>query len=172
MENISFYEQRDEKRFREKPGLFLEDFVVGIIIEHRPGRTVTMTDNVWQSLISMNQHPIHIDEEYAKNTEFKKILVSSLVTFNLINGMTVHSMRFNAIANLGWDEVRLKKPVFVGDTLYSQSEVLHVRKSKSRIGQGIVTIKTTGFNQKNEIVIDFKRTFLIGGRNTAPLGSA
>jgi itaconyl-CoA hydratase len=119
-----------------------------------------MTDNVWQSLISMNQHPIHIDEEYAKQTEFKKILVSSLVTFNIINGMTVNSMSFNAIANLGWDEVRLTKPVFVGDTLYAQSEVLHVRKSKSRAGQGIVTIKTTGLNQRNEIVVEFKRTFL------------
>jgi acyl dehydratase len=117
MKNVTVYEQLDEKRFREKHGLFLDDFVVGTIIEHRPGRTVTMTDNVWQSLISMNQHPIHIDEEYAKQTEFKKILVSSLVTFNIINGMTVNSMSFNAIANLGWDEVRLTKPVFVGDTL-------------------------------------------------------
>ncbi|MDD3266389.1 MAG: MaoC family dehydratase [Burkholderiales bacterium] len=161
MDNLNKYIKVSENRYREKHGLFLEDFQVGTTIEHRPGRTITLTDNIWQSLISMNQHPIHIDKEFARNTEFKEILVSSLVTFNIVNGMTVNSMSNNVIANLGWDNVRLLNPVFVGDTLYAESEVLSVRESKSRPNQGIVIIKTTGFKQDKTIVIQFNRTFLV-----------
>ena len=160
------YEKVDDNRYRESKGLFYEDFNVGVVIEHQPGRTITMTDNIWQSLISMNQSPLHIDAVYSGKTEFKKILVSSLVTFNIVNGMTVHSMSYNAVANLGWDEVRLKHPVFVGDTLYSESEVLSKRESKSRKGQGIVTIKTIGKNQNQEVVIELKRNILLKKRKS------
>jgi itaconyl-CoA hydratase len=150
-----------DKRFREQYGLFYEEFKIGDIYEHWPGRTITETDNIWLSLLAMNQHPIHIDVEYAKNTEFGKLLVSSLVTFSIVNGMTVNTLSANAIANLGWDKVRLPHPVFVGDTLYAQSEVLAKRFSKTRLDQGIITAATTGYNQNKEIVLTYERTFLV-----------
>ena len=159
--NFNAYEQVAENRYRENKGFYYEDFVVGTVIEHTPGRTITMTDNIWQSLISMNQHPVHIDAEYAKTCEFGKILVSSLVTFNIINGLTVHSISHRAIANLGWDQVKLNHPVFVGDTLCAETEIISKRLSKSRTGQGIVIVKTTGKNQHNKTVIQFLRSILI-----------
>ncbi|HWL84702.1 MAG TPA: MaoC family dehydratase [Polyangiaceae bacterium] len=158
------YRRVGENRYREDKGFCYEDFVLGMVIEHRPGRTVTVTDNIWQSLISMNQHPLHIDAEYCKETEFEKLLVSSLVTFNLVNGMTVHTVSQKGIANLGWDAVRLTAPVFVGDTLYAESEVLTKRESKSRPEQGIVTVRTIGTNQNQQRVIQFERTVLVPKR--------
>lgn len=155
-------------RLREDKGFYFEDFKVGLVIEHMPGRTVIDTDNSWQSLMAMNQHPLHIDAEYARQTEFKQLLVSSLVTFNIVNGMTVHTVSQKAIANLGWDKVRLTAPVFIGDTLYAESEVLSKRASASRPGQGIVTIHTTGLNQRREQVIRFERTILLPMRAGAP----
>ena len=150
-----------DDRYREEKGLFFEDMVIGITIEHQPGRTVTATDNIWQSLIAMNQHPLHIDSQYCADTEFDELLVSSLVTFNIVNGMTVHSISQRAIANLGWDEVRLSHPVFIGDTLRAETKILDKRASKSRKGQGIVTVQTSGFNQESKLVIKFKRTILL-----------
>lgn len=164
MENSNLQKIADN-HYREAHGFFYEDLVVGLTIEHRPGRTITMTDNIWQSLISLNQSPLHIDAEYAKQTEFKKILVSSLVTFNVINGMTVNTISYNAIANLGWNNVVLKHPVFIGDTLYSESTVIAKRESKSRDHQGIVTIKTLGKNQHDQVVITLERTILIPKKN-------
>ncbi|AOI71769.1 MaoC family dehydratase [Burkholderia ubonensis] len=151
-------------RYREDKGFHYDDFVVGETIEHRPGRTITATDNVWQSLIAMNQHPLHIESEFANRTEFGELLVSSLVTFNIVNGMTVHTISQKGIANLGWDEVRLLAPVFVGDTLYAETEILDKRLSRSRAGQGIVTVRTTGTRQDGAAVITFKRTILIPQR--------
>ncbi|AXW64871.1 dehydratase (plasmid) [Ralstonia solanacearum] len=159
--NPSAYTEISENRFREEKGLYFEDYTPGITIEHRPGRTITITDNIWQSLVSMNQHPVHIDDAYASQTEFSRLLVSSLVTFNIINGMTVHSISQRAIANLGWDAVRLVSPVFVGDTLYAETEILSKRRSKSRPNQGIVTVRTKGLNQDNTVVIEFNRTILV-----------
>ena len=154
-------------RYREDKGFYYDDFEVGMVIEHRPGRTLTTTDNIWQSLIAMNQHPLHIEAEFARQTEFKELLMSSLVTFNVINGMTVHSLSQKSIANLGWDEVRLTHPVFVGDTLFAESEILEKRPSKSRPQQGIVTARTTGSNQDGKTVITYKRTFLVPMRSAA-----
>jgi acyl dehydratase len=159
------YAKIGEKRYREERGLYLEDFEIGLVIEHRPGRTITFTDNVWQSLIGMNLHPLHIDKEYASKTEFEQILVSSLVTFTIVNGMTVHSLSQRAIANLGWDEVRLVAPVFVHDTLYAESEIVSKRESKTRPGQGIVSARTTGKNQHGETVIHYIRTFMVPARS-------
>ncbi len=159
------YERIGENRIREDVGFYYDDFAVGLVIEHRPGRTVTATDNVWQSLIAMNQHPLHIDAEYANQTEFGQLLVSSLVTFTIVNGMTVRSVSQRGIANLGWDAVRLTAPVFVGDTLYAESEVLRKRPSASRPTQGIVTVKTVGFNQAGVSVIEFERTILVPRRS-------
>jgi acyl dehydratase len=148
-------------RYRERWGFYLEDFEVGAVIEHRPGRTITETDNVWQSLIVTNDHPIHIDRRFAERSEFGRLLVSSLVTFAVVNAMTVSTVSARAIANLGWDRVRLPNPVFVGDTLYAESEILTVRESRSRPTQGIVTIATTGRKHDGTVVLTCERTILV-----------
>lgn len=152
-------------RYREDKGLHFEDLNPGLIIEHRPGRTITETDNIWQSLINMNQHPIHINKQYAEQTEFGKLLVGGLVTFNIVNGMTVSSISQKAICHLGWDKVRFQNPVFVGDTLYAETEVLSRRYSKSRPKQGIVTVLTRGMNQQGKTVVCFERSILLPCEN-------
>lgn len=150
-----------EQRFVEDHGLFYQDFEVGDIYEHKPGRTITEVDNIWQSLINMNTHPLHIDADYAAQTEFEKPLVSSLVTFSIVGGLSLASTSANAIANLGWKNVELKSPVFVGDTLYAESKILAKRPSKSRPNQGIVTVETKGLKNKDEVVLRWERSFLV-----------
>lgn len=147
-------------RYREDEGLRYEDYVVGTVFEHRPGRTITTTDNVWSSLLCLNTHPLHIDAVYAAQTPFGRMLVSSLVTFGVVNGMTVKTISQKAVANLGWDNVRLTAPVFVGDTLYAETTVTGKRPSGSRPGEGIVTVHTVGRNQDGVQVIEFDRTVL------------
>tara|TARA_B100001250_G_scaffold414209_1_gene451304 strand:+ start:136 stop:651 length:516 start_codon:yes stop_codon:yes gene_type:complete len=148
-------------RYRESYGRYYEDFVVGDIYEHRPGRTITQTDNIWFSLLTMNQHPLHIDEEFGKGTEFGKTLVLSPLTVSLMVGMSVSDISQKAIANLGWTDIVLPHPLYVGDTLYAESEVLEKRESKSRPNDGIVTVQTTGQNQDGIIVASYKRSALI-----------
>jgi itaconyl-CoA hydratase len=162
---INVYKKIANNRYIEDFGLYFEDFNIGDIFEHRPGRTITTTDNTWGSLISMNQHPLHIDQNFASNTEFGKILVSSLVTFCIINGMTVSTISAKAIANLGWDNVRLTAPVFIGDTLYAETEILEKRESESRKNQGIVKVKTKGYNQDQKAVITLERNFLVAKKS-------
>ena len=113
-------------------GRVFEDFTVGDVYEHPLGRTVLDADNIWFSCLTMNTNPIHFDGEYAAQTEFKKPLVNSCFTLALVTGQSVTDLTMNGVANLGWDEVRLPHPVFEGDTIYSSSEVLEVRESKSR----------------------------------------
>lgn len=151
-------------RFRETFGRYYEDFVVGHIYEHRPGRTITDTDNVWFTLLTMNTHPAHFDYEFAKKTEFERPLVCSPFTVALMVGMSVSDVSQKAVANLGWDNIRMTKPLFPGDTLYAESEVIEKRESSSRPEQGIVTIKTIGKNQHGDIVCTFNRTMLIWKR--------
>lgn len=151
-------------RFRETFGRYYEDFEVGHIYEHRPGRTITDTDNVHFTLLTMNTHPAHFDYEFAKKTEFKKPLVCSPLTVALMVGMSVSDTSQKAVANLGWDKIRLTHPLFPGDTLYAESEVLHKKESASRPEQGIVTIKTIGKNQDDKVVCTFERTMLIWKR--------
>lgn len=153
--------QIGENRYRETHGFYYEDFVIGTTIEHRPGRTITETDNIWQSLICMNQHPIHIDSAYACKTEFKQLLVASPVTFAIVGNMTVSSLSAKAIANLGWDKVQLHNPVFVGDTLYAESQILHKRVSESRLNAGIITINTKGIKADGTLCITFERIFMV-----------
>lgn len=162
---LNNYKQIGENHFIEDHGLYFEDFTIGHIFDHMPGRTITATDNTWASLIAMNQHPIHIDQNFASTTEFKQILVSSLVTFCIINGMTVNTVSAKAIANLGWDDVKLTAPVFINDTLYAQSTILDKRESKSRPNQGIIKVKTIGYNQNKQMVISFERNILIPKRH-------
>ena len=153
-----------EKEYTETQGGYYEDFEVGTTIKHWPGRTITEADNTWLTLLLMNHHPLHFDEEYAKTTEFKKILVNSSITLALIGGMTVQTTSAKAVANLGWDKVRLHHPVFVGDTLYAKTKILDKRMSKSRPTQGIVSVETIGYKASGEEVITFERSFLISVR--------
>ena len=149
-------------------GRFFEDFEVGDIYEHPLGRTVTTTDNLWFTLLTQNTAPIHVDHNYAAQTEFGKPLVDSTFTIALVTGQSVGDVSQNVFANLGWDEVRLPAPVFEGDTIYSRSEVLERRESKSRPNVGILTVETTGFNQEGTVVITFKRTIMVYKRGQTP----
>jgi itaconyl-CoA hydratase len=151
-----------------RSGRFYEDFEVGDTYEHPLGRTVTTTDNIWFTLLSQNTAPVHFDHNYAAQTQFKKPLVDSTFTLALVTGQSVTDVSQNVFANLGWDEVRLPAPVFEGDTIYSSSEVLEKRGSKSRPNIGIVTVETTGYNQDGKTVITFKRTLMVYRRGHAP----
>lgn len=153
--------QVGENRYREEYGRYYEDFAVGDIYEHRPKRTITAVDNYWFTLLTMNNHPLHFDAEYAGDTEWGQELVNSLLTISVVHGMTVSDVSYKGIANLGWEEVKLTHPVFHGDTLSAESEVIRKRESESRDGQGIVTVETTGFNQNDEKVIEFTRSVLV-----------
>src|SRR4028119_1419980 len=149
-------------------GRFFEDFEVGDVYRHPLGRTVTETDNVWFTLLTQNTAPVHFDRHYAAQTEFGRPLVDSTFTVALVTGQSVTDVSQNVMANLGWDEVRLPAPVFEGDTIYSQSEVLETRGSRSRPNVGIVTVKTTGYNQVGTVVITFKRTVMVYRRGHSP----
>jgi itaconyl-CoA hydratase len=149
-------------------GRFFEDFEVGDVYEHPLGRTVTTTDNLWFTLLTQNTAPIHVDHAYAALTEFGRPLVDSTFTVALVTGQSVTDISQNVFANLGWDEIRLPAPVFEGDTIYSRSEVLKKRGSRSRPNVGIVTVKTTGYNQEGQTVITFLRTVMAYRRDHAP----
>lgn len=164
---VQSWKQIGENRFRETFGRYLEDFQVGHIYEHRPGKTVTEYDNHLFAMLTLNTHPLHFDAEYGKVTEFGQNLVVSTYTLSLLIGMSVSDCSQKTIANLGMDEVRFTAPVLVGDTLYAESEVLQVRTSVSRPGQGIVTIRTTGKNARGRSVCSFKRSMLIPSRGHA-----
>ena len=149
-------------------GRVYEDFEVGDVYRHPLGRTILAADNIWFSLLTQNTNPIHVDHAYAAKTEFGRPLVNSTFTLALVTGQSVADVSQNVLANLGWDEVLLPHPVFEGDTIYSQSEVLEKRESKSRANAGIVRIKSTGFNQDGTMVIEFKRTFMVYKRGHVP----
>jgi itaconyl-CoA hydratase len=149
-------------------GRVYEDFEVGDVYEHPLGRTVLAADNSWFTLLTMNTNPIHFDTNYAAKTEFAKPLVNSCLTLAIVTGQSVTDLSQNAAANLAWDEIRLPNPVFEGDTIYSRSEVLEKRESKSRPNVGIVRVKTTGLNQHGSVVIEFNRTFMVYKRGQVP----
>jgi acyl dehydratase len=161
------FKQVGPQRFRETFGRYFEDFTIGDIYEHRPGKTVLESDNHLFTLLTLNTHPLHFDAEYGKATEFGRNLVVSTYTLALLIGMSVSDCSQKAIANLGMDEVRFTAPVFAGDTLYGESEVLAKRESRSRPGQGIVTIRTLGRNQTGTVVCSFRRDMLIPARGAA-----
>ena len=148
-------------------GRVFEDFNVGDRYQHPLGRTVTQTDNIWFSLLTANPNPIHFDSHYAAQTEFGRPLVNSGFTLALVMGLSVSDLSQNGM-NLGWDDIRLPNPVFEGDTLYAQSEVLSKRESKSRPHMGLVTFKTIGYNQAGVTVIEYKRTILVYKRGHVP----
>ncbi len=145
-------------------GRFYEEFALGETYKHWPGRTITAADNTWFTLLTMNQHPLHFDEEYAKGTEFGKPLVNSALTLAIVAGMSVADVSQKAIANLGWTDIVMPAPVFNGDTLYAESTVLEKRESKSRPTQGIVTVSTRAWKQDGTTVMTYKRTVLVPKR--------
>ncbi|HME10837.1 MAG TPA: MaoC family dehydratase [Bryobacteraceae bacterium] len=149
-------------------GRCFEDFEVGLVIRHPLGRTITATDNTWFTLLTVNTNPIHFDAHYAAQTEFGKPLVNSTFTLALITGLTVADVSQYAV-NLGWDEIRMPAPVFEGDTLYAQTEVVSRRESKSRPNMGLVEIKTTGFKADGTVVMTFRRSILVYKRGQVPV---
>jgi acyl dehydratase len=154
-----------ERTYRESFGRYFEDFQVGEVYQHRPGRTITQYDNISFTLLTMNTHPLHFDEEYAKHSEFGRCIVCSPLTVALMVGMSVTDVSQKAIANLGWTDIKLTHPLFAGDTLYAESEVLDKRASKSRPSAGVVTVRTVGLNQARVKVCEFNRTMLIMKRS-------
>lgn len=148
-------------------GRYYEDFRVGDRFRHPLGRTITEADNVWFTLLTMNTNPVHFDHRYAAMTEFGRPLVNSGLTVAIVLGQSVIDTSQHAFANLGWDEIRLTAPVFVGDTLYAESEVLDVRESSSRPHGGIVSIRTRGLNQEGVTVLRYKRSFFVYRRQAA-----
>jgi itaconyl-CoA hydratase len=171
-EMLSAYRELGAKRYRETSGLYYEDFELGDIFEHRPGRTITEVDNIWVTLLTLNVQPVHFDAAYAAKTEWKKLLVDSTFTLALLTGMSVRTVSAKVVANLGWDNVKATHPVFAGDTLYAESTVLAKRESKSRPTQGIVTVSTRGLNQDGKGVMSFERTMLIYKRGHSPEATA
>ncbi|HZS23639.1 MAG TPA: MaoC family dehydratase [Gaiellaceae bacterium] len=137
-----------------------EDLEVGAVYRSRFGRTVLEADNVWFTLLTMNTNPIHFDAAYAASTEWERPLVDSAFTLALVTGLSVVDVSEQAV-NLGWREVRLPAPVFAGDTIRAETEVLAKRASASRPGSGVVTVRTRGLNQRDEVVIEFERTVLV-----------
>jgi itaconyl-CoA hydratase len=149
-------------------GRYYEDFEVGDLYRHRLGRTVTESDNSLFTMLTLNTNPIHFDAEYAGRTEFGRILVNSCFTLSLAVGLSVSDLSEHVMANLGWTDVLLPNPVFVGDTVRAHSEILSKRESKSRPNAGIVEAKSVGENQRGEIVVSYRRTFLVYKRGCGP----
>lgn len=149
-------------------GRYFEDFKVGDIYQHANGRTLSEPDNTWFTLLTCNTNEIHFNTDYAAQTEFKRPLMNSCLTLAVATGLSVDDLSRNLVANLAWDKVTLPAPVFAGDTIYAESEVLETRESKSRPGQGIVRVRTRGFNQDGTVVIQFERSLLVHSRATAP----
>src|SRR2546427_2877141 len=147
-------------------GPFLEDFKVGHVSRSLAGRTITQADNIWFSLLTNNQNPIHIDAHYASRTEFKRPLVNSVFTIGVVTGLMVPHTSQNGFA-LGWDDVKLPNPLFEGDTLYADSEVLDTRESRSRKGWGIVKVRQRGVKQDGSVVLVMTRSFMVPTRAVA-----
>jgi len=148
-------------------GRCFEDFEKGMLIRHAIGRTITAADNTWFTLLTNNSNPIHFNRHYAEQTEFGQPLVNSTFTLAVVVGLTVADISQNGI-NLGWKEITIPAPVFEGDTLYAQTEILSTRESKSRPNMGIVGIKTTGFKQDGTVVMTLERTILVYKRGHVP----
>jgi acyl dehydratase len=146
-------------------GRYYEDFDVGDVFRSRLGRTITETDNVWFTCLTMNTNQMHFNTPFTERTRFEQPLVNSAFTLAVVVGLTVPDTSENAAANLAWTDVKLPKPVFVGDTLWAESEILDKRESKSNPSVGIVSMRSRGINQRREVVIEFKRTFMVYRRD-------
>jgi itaconyl-CoA hydratase len=148
-------------------GRFFEDFNVGDVYRCRLGRTVTEADNIWFTLLTNNTNQIHFNSDFARRTEFGKCLINSTLTLAIVTGMGVTDVSENGVA-LGWDEVKLPHPLFAGDTLYSESQVLEKRESRSNPKRGVVKVRTRGIQQEGKVVIDYVRSVLVWKKAHAP----
>jgi len=148
-------------------GRYLEDFEVGDVYRVRYGRTVTEADNIWFTLLTCNTNQIHFNRDYGERTSFGQCLINSALTLAIVAGMGVADISENGFA-LGWDEITLPNPLYAGDTLYSESEVLEKRESRSRPEQGIIKVRTRGYNQHGQIVIEYRRSVMVWKRAHAP----
>lgn len=146
-------------------GRYFEDFEVGDIYQHPLGRTISEADNTWFTLLTMNTNQNHFNAQYAEGSEFGKLLVNSGLTVAIVLGQSVTDISQKAFANLGWEEIKLTHPVFVGDTLYAESKVIAKRESKSRPHAGIITAKTRGFNQHGDVCMEWTRSVMIYKRD-------
>jgi acyl dehydratase len=153
----------------EGGGRCFEDFEAGMVLRHPLGRTVSAADNTWSTLLAVNTNPIHFDAHYASQTEYGRILVNSPFILALVTGLSVADVSRYGV-NLGWDEVRMPAPVFEGDTIYAESEVLSARESKSRPQMGIIEVKTTGYKQDGTVVMTFRRSVMVYKRAHLPQG--
>ncbi len=142
-------------------GRYLEEFDEGDVYKHWPGRTITESDDILFCMLTMNHHPLHIDANYASQTQFGRNVVVGNLVMDIAFGMSVADVSGKAIANLSIDQVQFHKPTFHGDTIYAETEVLSVRPSESRTDRGIVTVETRATNQRDEMVMSFKRSVLI-----------
>lgn len=155
----------DYRAPKEWRGRFFEDFEVGDVFKSRLGRTITQTDNIWFTLLTLNTNQMHFNTPYTETTRFGKPLVNSAFTLALVTGMTVPDTSENATANLAWTDIKLPKPLFEGDTVWAESEIIDKRESKSTPNVGIISMRCRGINQKREVVIEFKRTFMVYKRD-------
>jgi itaconyl-CoA hydratase len=146
-------------------GRFYEDFDVGDVFRSRFGRTITETENIWFTCLTMNTNQVHFNEPYAERTRFGRPLLNSTFTLALVTGLSVPDTSENAAANLSWTDIKLPNPVFAGDTLWAESEITGLRESSSNPSVGIVTMRSRGLNQRGEVVIEFKRTFMVYKRD-------
>ena len=142
-------------------GRYLEDFRPNTIIKHWPGKTITESDNNLFSLLTMNHHPVHLDQSYAHSSQHGKVLVVGTLVFSLAVGLTVRDISGRAIANLNYSEINHLHPVHIGDTIYAQTEIVSVRNSKSKPDRGVVKVRTTAVNQNDQPVLSFVREVLI-----------
>ena len=146
-------------------GRYFEDFEVGDVYQHRLGRTISEADNSWFTLLTMNTNQMHFNAQYAEASTFGRLLVNSGLTLAMVLGMSVADVSENAIANLGWDDIRLAHPVFVGDTLWAESLVVAKRESRSRPYAGIVSVKTRGLNQHGDVCLTYRRSVMVYKRD-------
>jgi itaconyl-CoA hydratase len=146
-------------------GRFFEDFDVGDVFRSRLGRTLTEVDNIWFTGLTWNTNQMHFNSAYAARTPFGKPLMNSCFTLAVVSGLSVPDTSENGTANLAWTDIKLPKPVFAGDTLWAESEILETRESSSRPNMGIVSMRCRGINQRREVVIEFKRTFMVYKRD-------
>lgn len=153
-------------------GNYFEDFTVGEVYKHPLGRTVTEADNTWFTLLTMNTNPNHFDANLAETTEFGRPLVNSGLTLAIVLGQSVYDISQNAFANLGWKDISLTAPVFVGDTLYAESKIVGLRESESRPYAGVVTVQTRGLKQDGTVFMTFERSVYVYKRTGSPIGDA
>jgi acyl dehydratase len=160
-----------EQAQKDWRGRFFEDFDIGDVFKSQLGRTVSEADNIWFTCLTMNTNQIHFNDAFAESSRFGKVLVNSTFTLALVTGLTVADTSQNGGVNLEWTDIKLPKPVFVGDTIWAESEILALRESKSNQEVGIVGMRCRGINQRGEVICEYRRSFMIPKRSSRAAAS-